>query len=147
MSTRNKMAQASGIYSEMSNGQQADVQRGKLTRPFWEIVHHVEGGSISPKTARRWQALMPVIASVSFASKPSFGRALSLAGMSEQRFAKLLEAREEQLPRLLRAAARQLASASQPANLKGAYWLLFSDSEDTRIRLAQDFFHTSPDDE
>jgi hypothetical protein len=143
----NKMAQAAGIYDKMTPGQQAEVRRGALSRPFWEIVHHVEGSAVTDATAKKWQALCRVIATADFASEPSFGRALSEAGLSEQRFAKLLEAREEQLPRLLRSAAQQLAAAGQPANLQGAYWLLFSSSESTRIRIAQDFFQTNSDDE
>jgi len=142
MSDKNKMAQAAGIYQEMSRGQQAEVRRGALSRPFWEIVHHVEGSSVTDATVKKWQALCRVIATAEFAFEPSFGRALSRADLSEQRFAKLLEAREEQLPRLLRSAAQQLAAAGQPANLQGAYWLLFSSSESTRIRIAQDFFQT-----
>lgn len=141
------MARASGIYNEMSAGRQAQLRRGTLSRPFWELVSHVEGDDVSPTTVQKWQALCPVLATVKFASEPSLGCALSRVGFSEHRFAKLLDARPEQLPRLLRAAAQQLASAGQPANLQGAYWLLFSDKESTRIRIAQDFFQNTPDNE
>jgi CRISPR system Cascade subunit CasB len=141
---QNKMAQAAGIVRKMKAGDRAEVRRGKPTRPLWEIIHHIHGLPVSPSVVETWQALGYPLATATFARSPRFGAALKQAGFSEARFARLLDADRETLPSLLRAAARQLASANQPANLEGARLLLaHPESREIRLRIAQDYYKPS----
>lgn len=137
------MKRFSDFYQGLSNGDQAELRRGRLSEPFWRALDHIGKADAPPDRVQKWKVLFQLVALGGF-SETDFGKALYQADYSEARLNRLLEA-EEQLPDLLRRTARQLASADQPPNWDAARKLLFYEgeyAEKIRIRIAQDYYGT-----
>jgi CRISPR type I-E-associated protein CasB/Cse2 len=137
------MKRFNNFYQGLSNGEQAELRRGRLSEPFWRGLNQIGEADASPERVQKWRVLFQLVALGGY-SETDFGRALYQADYSEARLNRLLEA-DEQLPDLLRRTARQLASADQPANWDAARKLLFYKgeyAEQIRIRIAQDYYGT-----
>jgi CRISPR system Cascade subunit CasB len=74
------------------------------------------------------------------------GEALAMAGWSEVRFVRLMEADAETLPVLLRRMAQYLASKEQRANWDDVRRLLFTTdpdrADDVRLNIARTYYRT-----
>jgi CRISPR system Cascade subunit CasB len=73
------------------------------------------------------------------------GKALALAGWSELRFTRLMEADNETLPALMRRMAQYLASKDQRANWADVAFLLFTRGDaghKVRLRIARAYYRT-----
>ncbi|WP_251961119.1 type I-E CRISPR-associated protein Cse2/CasB [Salinibacter ruber] len=140
---QNPIEQFSTFYEKMSNGDQAEVRRGRLSEPFWRALHHIGEAEAPSDRIQQWRVLFQLVAIGGY-SRVDFGKALYQANYSEARLTRLLEA-DEQLADILRRTARQLASADQPANWDAARKLLFYNgdhAERVRIEIAQQYFGT-----
>ncbi|MFB6274478.1 MAG: type I-E CRISPR-associated protein Cse2/CasB [Salinibacter sp.] len=141
--TGSPIEQFSRFYEKMSNGDQAEVRRGRLSEPFWRSLNHIGEADAPHDRIRKWLVLFQLVAIGGY-SRVDFGEALYRADYSEARLTRLLEA-DEQLPDLLRRTARQLASADQPANWGTARKLLFYEGEHAervRTEIAQQYYGT-----
>lgn len=141
-------------------GELAQLRRGEPTDParpaFWRLLFAVvePAGLVAAAEGDRrdadekaWSVLCWAIATVGAdqANGYGLGRALRRAGVSELRFARLLNGSPEQLPDLIRGVVGQLASKGEPLAATDLARLLglggaSQDSEGVRRDIARDYF-------
>ena len=142
----------------LSNGDRAALRRintdAPVTPALWKVLHHLGIPEPDPKYdtsedrhERNWGLLLMGMAHCAGLHDYDvpLGKALALAGWSELRFTRLMEADDETLPKLLRRMAQYLASKDQAANWADVAYLLFSNGEaahDTRLRIARAYYST-----
>jgi CRISPR system Cascade subunit CasB len=157
------VGRAAGMLSpengSISNGDRAALRRintdAPVTPALWKVLHHLGIPDPDPQYdtseahhERNWGLLLMGMAHCAGLHdyKVPLGKALALAGWSELRFTRLMEADDETLPALMRRMAQYLASKQQPANWADVAYLLFTrDSEKmeaTRLDIARAYYST-----
>ena len=145
----------------LPNGDRAALRRvnpeAPVTPALWKVLHGLgipepdpQYGTSEAATARyerNWGLLLMGMAHCAGLHdyNVSLGKALALAGWSELRFTRIMEADDDTLPKLLRRMAQYLASKDQAANWADVAYLLFSNGEaahDTRLRIARAYYST-----
>ena len=145
----------------LSNGDRAALRRinpkAPVTPALWKVLHGLnipepdpQYGTLEADVAqyeRNWGLLLMGMAHCAGLHdyNVSLGKALALAGWSELRFTRIMEADDDTLPKLLRRMAQYLASKDQAANWADVAYLLFSNGEaahDTRLRIARAYYST-----
>lgn len=145
----------------LSNGDRAALRRintdAPVTPALWKVLHHLgipepdpQYGTSDAAVARyerRWGLLLMGMAHCAGLHdyEVPLGKALALAGWSELRFTRLMEADDETLPTLVRRMAQYLASNDQRANWADVAYLLFSRGDGghkVRLRIARAYYGT-----
>lgn len=135
-------------YVHLSNGEQAELRRGTIGGPFWRLLGSIGKQDAHVNDVQKWQLLVRCLAIAGHNSKKPLGNALKQAGYSEARMKRLLESDADALPGMLRRTARQLKSAGHTGDWNIIRRILFDykgDADKARIKLAQDYFTHSPD--
>ena len=144
---------------KLPSGDRAALRRintdAPVTPALWKVLHHLGIPDPDPqydtseaRHERNWGLLLMGMAHCAGLHDYDvpLGKALALAGWSELRFTRLMEADNETLPALMRRMAQYLASKQQPANWADVAYLLFTrDSEKmeaTRLDIARAYYST-----
>ncbi len=146
----------------LPNGDRAALRRvnpeAPVTPALWKVLHGLnipepdpQYGTSDAATARyerNWGLLLMGMAHCAGLHdyEVPLGKALALAGWSELRFTRIMEADAETLPALMRRMAQYLASKDQAANWADVAYLLFTrgtdNAESTRLRIARNYYST-----
>lgn len=142
----------------LSNGDRAALRRidtnAPVTPALWKVLYDLGIPEPDPqyytseaRHERNWGLLLMGMAHCAGLHDYDvpLGKALALAGWSELRFTRLMEADDETLPTLMRRMAQYLASKDQPANWADVAYLLFTRGDgahETRLRIARAYYGT-----
>lgn len=157
---KDPVASIAGQVANLSTGDRALLRRLYLTQASGSRSRAADGVVIGllhragvtvpgySENYEAWKLLAHVAAVLSgtggkapHAPGRRFGAALQAAGYSENRFLRLTAARGEPLRHQIRLAARLLAQAGEiPVDLWPVLRLAGRDADDTRIRIAQDYY-------
>ncbi|MBU0553052.1 type I-E CRISPR-associated protein Cse2/CasB [Myxococcota bacterium] len=138
-----------GDAGPFSKAELAELRRMNPDSPggiaFWRTFHRLinpEGDPSSAASERAWMILLSGMAHHAMHNDGMpLGQALFAAGVSEQRFVKLLEARDEALLDQVLVTARYLRAKNQPMNWGEMARLVFDDRPELRQRIAKSYFH------
>lgn len=159
------VGRAAGMLSpetgSLSNGDRAALRRidtdAPVTPALWKVLHDLgipepdpQYGTSDAAVAqyeRNWGLLLMGMAHCAGLHDYDvpLGKALALAGWSELRFTRLMEADDETLPTLMRRMAQYLASKDQRANWADVAFLLFTRGDSAhkvRLRIARAYYST-----
>lgn len=151
------------IERQLSPGEVASLRRLRPEDPstpaFWRLVATTlepagalpEGDGPARDTAeRRWAVIIRALVQLRGLHAPGrpLGQSMAEAGVSELRFVRLLQARDEALEDAALATARYLAAKAIPTDAADLAWLLTSQhgevAESIRRRIARNYFrHTT----
>lgn len=145
----------------LPNGDRAALRRvnpeAPVTPALWKVLHGLNIPGPDPQYStseaavaqyeRNWGLLLMGMAHCAGLHDYDvpLGKALALAGWSELRFTRIMEADDETLPKLLRRMAQYLASKDQAANWADVAFLLFTRGDGghkVRLRIARAYYST-----
>ena len=102
-----------------------------------------ESGKLRDDREHQWGVIVAAMANAKgFLASVPFGEALARAGVAEMRVLRLLEARAEQLPSLVRTLVHQLVQKGQPFDPNDLANLVLAPDDDRapRRKIAQSFY-------